>query len=92
MNLQAIKQLIPDVELSAVEINKKACKILESMNEVHVYNQSILDFNPDYKRDFTFTKGVLIHIGPSQLRPVYDLLYTLVINIFVLLNIIIHLL
>ncbi|MDD3052319.1 MAG: pseudaminic acid biosynthesis-associated methylase [Candidatus Cloacimonetes bacterium] len=76
LNLHAIKQLIPEVELSAIEINKKAVSILERMSDVNVYNQSILDFNPDYKRDLTFAKGVLIHIDPEQLPFVYNLLYT----------------
>jgi len=68
--------LIPEVQLSAIEINKKAVSILERMSDINVYNQSILDFNPDYKWDFTFTKGVLIHINPEQLPFVYNLLYT----------------
>ncbi|OEU41776.1 pseudaminic acid biosynthesis-associated methylase [Methanosarcina sp. Ant1] len=76
LNLHAIKKLIPEVELSAIEINEKAVSILETMGDITVYNQSILDFNPDYKRDFTFTKGVLIHIDPEQLPSVYNLLYT----------------
>ncbi|MDD3246139.1 MAG: hypothetical protein PHF18_04690 [Methanosarcina sp.] len=76
LNLHAIKQLIPEVELSAIEINKKAVSILEKMSDINIYNQSILDFNPDYKRDFTFVKGVLIHIDPEQLTFVYNLLYT----------------
>ena len=76
LNLHAIKQLIPEVELSAIEINKKAVSILEKMSDINIYNQSILDFNPDYKRDFTFAKGVLIHIDPEQLPFVYNLLYT----------------
>lgn len=76
LNLRAIKKLIPEVELSAIEINKKAVSIIEKMGGINVYNQSILDFNPDYKRDFTFTKGVLIHIDPEQLPFVYNLLYT----------------
>jgi len=76
LNLHAIKQLTPKVELSAIEINKKAVSVLERMSDVNVYNQSILDFNPDYKRDLTFVKGVLIHIDPEQLTFVYNLLYT----------------
>lgn len=75
LNLMAIKRLIPKVEISAVEINKSACKLMEELGFIRVYCQSILNFDPDYKRDFVFTKGVLIHINPIELDNVYDLLY-----------------
>ena len=45
------------------------------MPEVKVYNNSILDFIVDYKRDLVFTSGVLIHINPEELPVVYKLLY-----------------
>lgn len=74
LNLKAIKYLIPDVELSAIEINQRAAGILKE-EDINVYNQSILDFEPDYKRDFSFIKGVLIHINPDELQNVYEKLY-----------------
>lgn len=44
LNLLAIKQLLPKVELSAVEINQKAAAELKNiLKEATVYNQSILD-------------------------------------------------
>jgi spore coat polysaccharide biosynthesis protein SpsF len=74
LNLRAIKTLLPDVELSGIEINDKSAKILsEYVN--HVYNQSILKFKSDYKRDFVLIKGVLIHINPNELQNVYESLY-----------------
>ncbi|GBR75484.1 putative methylase [Candidatus Termititenax persephonae] len=66
--------MLPDCEISAVEINKKATQILHSKG-FKVYNQSILDFNVDYKRDFVFIKTVLIHINPEELQNVYQKLY-----------------
>lgn len=75
LNLQAIKRLLPDVELSSVEINKKAVNILEGIEGNKVYPISILDFKPDYQRDLTFTAGVLIHINPDKLNMVYKALY-----------------
>jgi pseudaminic acid biosynthesis-associated methylase len=77
LNLLAINNLLSDVELSAVEINKKAVEELKKIDAVTVYHQSILTFVPDYQRDFVFTKGVLIHINPDMLYKVYDLLYKL---------------
>ena len=73
-NMKALRALIPDVELSAIEINKKAVEILKKQ-DVKVYAQSILDFEPDYKRDLAFIKGVLIHINPDELQNVYEKLY-----------------
>ncbi len=74
-NLVVIKELMPHVELSAVEINQKAVEKLKLLDVEKVYYQSILDYAVDYERDFVFTKGVLIHINPDRLQDVYDLLY-----------------
>jgi pseudaminic acid biosynthesis-associated methylase len=74
-NLIAIKNLLPSVELSAIEINLTAVKELEKLKKIKVYPISILDFKPDIQYDFVFTKGVLIHINPEKLPQVYDLLY-----------------
>ncbi|MDR9404931.1 MAG: hypothetical protein RI580_16000 [Halothece sp. Uz-M2-17] len=75
LNLKAIKQLLPQVNLSAIEVNKKAVKELEKMGGVTVYHQSILNFQETNKFDLTLSKGVLIHINPDYLPQVYDLLY-----------------
>lgn len=75
LNLQAIRQLQPDVELSAIEINQKAVEALRRWGKTRVYHQSLLDFVPDYKRDLVLVKGVLIHINPEALPHAYDLLY-----------------
>lgn len=76
LNLIAIKSVLPEVELSAIEINEKAIYYLKKVvGEGKVYHKSILDFKPDYKRDFVFTKGVLIHLNPDVLNQVYDLIF-----------------
>lgn len=75
LNLMALKQLLPHAELSAIEINQQAVASLQKIEDVKVYAQSILEYEPDYQRDFVFSKGVLIHISPDQLESVYDLLY-----------------
>ncbi|MDD5759118.1 MAG: hypothetical protein PHI06_08550 [Desulfobulbaceae bacterium] len=74
-NILALKQLIPKATLSAIEINGKAVEILRKIDGLTVYHQSILDFKPDYPRDLAFSTGVLIHIEPSMLPQVYDMLF-----------------
>ncbi|PKM77600.1 MAG: pseudaminic acid biosynthesis-associated methylase [Firmicutes bacterium HGW-Firmicutes-15] len=75
LNLIALKSLLPKAICSAIEINVQAAEVLSSLGFVEVYNQSIFNFEPDYKRDFVLSKGVLIHIAPEMLSKVYDLLY-----------------
>lgn len=75
LNLQAIRYLLPEVKLSAIEINQKAVEELQRLGGIKVYHESILDFSPDYTRDLVLIKGVLIHINPNNLPQVYDLLY-----------------
>lgn len=73
MNLKAIKLLYPDLEASAIEINKEAAKQLaEVISPEKVHNVSILDFKPSTTYDITLIKGVLIHINPNELPDVYD--------------------
>jgi pseudaminic acid biosynthesis-associated methylase len=76
LNLKALKNLYPEAELSAIEINKEAVKELNSISGIkNVYTQSILDFIPDRDWELVLIKGVLIHINPVQLPLVYDLLF-----------------
>lgn len=75
LNMVALKQLLPNAELSAIEINATAAQALGQLGGVKVYHQSILDFVADSPRELAFTKGVLIHINPEMLPKVYDLLY-----------------
>ena len=75
LNLRAIKMLIPNVKMTAVEINKKAAEECSKIDGVDVFNGSIFDFNTDKKFDLTFTKTVLIHINPEKLNEVYEKLY-----------------
>ncbi|MDH4202024.1 MAG: pseudaminic acid biosynthesis-associated methylase [Phycisphaerae bacterium] len=75
MNMRAINEILINVKLSAVEINKKACEQLKSHINGNLYNCSILDYCPKEQYDFVFTKGVLIHINPNELNSVYQKLY-----------------
>lgn len=75
LNLKAIKQLLPNVHLCAIEINQLAVEQLHATGNITVYHQSILDFTPDTPRDLSFIKGVLIHLNPDVLQSVYQKLY-----------------
>ena len=76
MNIEALKLLYPDINLSAIEINSTASKILEGIiGKANVYNQSILDYDENEKHDLALIRGVLIHINPDELDAVYDKLY-----------------
>lgn len=76
LNLEALRRLLPEAELSAIEINEKAVAQLREIDGIKVYHSSILDFQPTEERDLALIKGVLIHINPDELQNVYELLYT----------------
>ena len=75
MNIKALKSLFPDLKFHAVEINKKASKLLsEVIPRDNIYEKSILDFTSQEKWDLVIVKGVLIHINPQMLEKVYEIL------------------
>lgn len=74
LNLRAMRQLIPDAEYWAVEINERACDFMRKEPWIHVHNTSLLDFQPSRTFDLVLTQGVLIHVNPSELDTVYDLI------------------
>lgn len=75
LNLRALRCLMPNLEVSAVEINAEAAARCAEIPGAHVHNASLLDFSCDEKYDLSFISGVLIHINPDKLNDVYDLLY-----------------
>ena len=76
LNLIALHTLLPDAELTAVEINQKAVKELENLKYVKVKCGSIYE-GPLKKMqyDLVFSKGVLIHQDPTMLNDMYQILY-----------------
>lgn len=76
LNLIAIRNLVYDIGITAVEINPEACKHLialdSSIGSLEVINKSMLDYEPDVKHDFVLCSGVLIHQDPSALPHIYD--------------------
>lgn len=75
LNLLAIKSLIPNSNLCAVEINEMACEELKKIENLKVYNKSILEFEPENTSQLVFTVGVLIHLNPEVLDEVYKKMY-----------------
>lgn len=75
MNIHAIRALLPNASLSAIEINSSAVESLKKIENLTIHHQSILEFTPIEKKEFVFTKGVLIHISPDMLSDVYKKLY-----------------
>lgn len=74
-NLKALRHLLPDAKLSAIEINSLAVEQLTAWGEAEVFHRSILDFEPPGQWDMSLIKGVLIHISPDYLPEVYERLY-----------------
>jgi pseudaminic acid biosynthesis-associated methylase len=76
MNLRALKLLYPNANLSGVEINSVASKILTQLiGAKNVYEGSIFNYPVSVQSDLSLIKGVLIHINPEMLYKVYQKLY-----------------
>jgi len=75
LNLKALNTLLPECELTGVEINDSACKFLHEWGGCNVINNSIFDYNENRKYDLSMIKTVLIHINPDMLNDVYEKLY-----------------
>lgn len=75
LNLMAIKAIMPNADLSAIEINDTAVKQLEQLALEDVFHQSILDFKPNKIWDLVLIKGVMIHLNPDRLHQAYQSLY-----------------
>ena len=76
LNLEAIRRVLPNAALAAVEINQKAaCQLKRSLRSVDVCPVSIVDYKVNRTYDLALVKGVLIHINPEILSRVYERLY-----------------
>lgn len=72
-NLRALRDLLPEAELAAIEINEEAASHITAWGGATVTVASILDHEPvAASHDLAFTKGVLIHLNPDALPSVYD--------------------
>jgi len=75
LNLLAMRNLLPEISLSAIEINAKAVEQLKKIENIEIHPCSILDFKPVRQYDLAIIKTVLIHIDPDFLPKVYQTLY-----------------
>lgn len=81
-NLVALRSLLgmwrcpdlPVLRLDGVEINAKAYEALRSVTD-RAWLASVCDFEPVGKWDLALSKGLLIHIHPSNLPKAYQTLY-----------------
>ena len=75
-NLIALKSLVPDIKLDAIEINPIAKSRLEEIvPNKNIFEGSILEYEPKKKFDLVLIKGVLIHLNPEYLQDVYMKLF-----------------
>jgi pseudaminic acid biosynthesis-associated methylase len=78
LNLQALHRINNNFKLCGYEINKSAAQKSKELNIAEIRQGTILDTLPnDVQYDISFTKGVLIHINPTELHKVYDNLFNL---------------
>ena len=76
MNIKALKCILPDLDVEAVEINEKATESLKMiLEEDKIYTNSIFEFKPPYEYDLVLTKGVLIHLNPDKIEEAYNVLF-----------------
>lgn len=76
LNLMALRQLLPNSRLSAVEINANAvAELVKNVPGIDLHQGSVLDFVPSSTWDLVFTKGLLVHIHPDRLPLVYDVMH-----------------
>ncbi len=76
LNIAAIKRIWPQIKADAVEINEKAFQQLVKVADT-AYNCNLFDTRITGKYDLSFTKGVLIHIHPDDLKAAYQRLFDL---------------
>jgi pseudaminic acid biosynthesis-associated methylase len=75
MNLNALRQLYPDIKAKGIEINPDAAEELRKLiGDENVVEGSLFDWAGE-PAELSFTKGVLIHIDPDMLPAAYDRIY-----------------
>jgi spore coat polysaccharide biosynthesis protein SpsF len=83
LNLAAIEYLDPSLTLTGIDVNGKALQGMAMMfddlklEKPYMHKSSIVEYDPVARYDLVFTKGVLIHVPPSQLDAVYSKMYEL---------------
>ena len=75
-SIMAVKTLLPEAEIAAVEINAKAAEALKAkLPSCEVIVGSILEADIEKTYNFVFTNGLLVHIVDEFLPVAYDKIY-----------------
>jgi len=73
INLDALKELYPELNSFGIEINKKSFEIMIKKHDG--FHGSVYEFSSNKKYDLTLSAGVLIHQNPNKLKSFYKNLY-----------------
>jgi len=74
INLDALRLLQPNIECLAIEPNEKARKVLRQKG-YEIRDPGIAELKYMDPVDLSFSRGVLIHIPPTELAVAYETLY-----------------
>ena len=74
LNLRALRALLPNADLAAVEINAAAAAGLRAWGQCDVHESIAARFLAERTYELTLAKGVLIHVDPQRLPDAYRLL------------------
>lgn len=77
VNMLALRRLLPDARLTAVELNLHAFRELQAIPGLAAIHSSLYDVEETRQFDLALTCGVLIHLNPDKLGEAYDKLYNL---------------
>lgn len=77
--LSALKNIMPNIKLTGIEINQTACRELEKIKGVDALCKSVSEIEPtsNIMSDLVFTRALLIHIANEQLESTYNKIFSL---------------
>lgn len=76
LNLHSLDRLLPNIALSALEINEFAVSKLSEWGRCQeIFHQSALTFEPKKQYEMSMILGVLVHTNPNELPTMYEKLY-----------------
>ena len=77
LNLAALEYIDPSAVKTGIDINESAIRAMSMMfddlklDKPYMHVSSVVDYETPNRYDLVFTKGVLIHVDPTQLDTVY---------------------
>ncbi len=74
-NEVALQELIPEIKMEVIEVNKHAAEECKIITNVKVNNCSLFDYKITKQFDLSFVHGILIYIEEEELYKAYELLY-----------------